>query len=49
VGEPRARAADLRAGFVDTGRPYLMVVWRKPLPEAERQRLVAEVEALGPF
>ncbi|MCM2328462.1 MAG: polysaccharide deacetylase family protein [Lysobacter sp.] len=49
VGEPRARAADLRAGFVDTGRPHLMVVWRKPLPEAERQRLVAEVEALGPF
>lgn len=49
VGEPRARAADLRAGFVDTGRPNLMVVWRRPLPEPERARLVDLVEALGPF
>ncbi len=49
VGEPRARAADLRAGFVDTDRPHLMVVWRRPLPEAEKDRLVGMVEALGPF
>lgn len=49
VGEPRARAADLRAGFVDTDRPHLMVVWRRPLPEEERRRLVDLVEALGPF
>ncbi|HRA24464.1 MAG TPA: polysaccharide deacetylase family protein [Usitatibacteraceae bacterium] len=49
VGEPRARAADLRAGFVDTGRPHLMAVWRKALPEEEKRRLVDLVEALGPF
>lgn len=49
VGEPRARAADLRAGFVDTGRPHLMVVWRRDLDAAERRRLVDRVAALGPF
>ncbi len=49
VGEPRARAADLRAGFVDTGRPHLMVVWRKALAEEEMRRLLDLVEALGPF
>ncbi len=49
VGEPRARAADLRSGFVDTGRPNLMVIWRRDLSEAEKERLVDEVQALGPF
>ncbi len=49
VGEPRARQADLRTGFVDTGRPHLMVYWRKPSSEEERARLVAKVEAHGPF
>lgn len=49
VGEPRARQADLRTGYVDTGRPHLMVFWRKPLPEAEKERLIALVEAHGPF
>ena len=49
VGEPRARQADLRAGFVDTGRAHLMAVWRKPLAEGEKERLLDKVEALGPF
>jgi hypothetical protein len=50
VGEPRARAADLRTGFVDTGHEHLMVMWLKPdLPERERQRLVALAHAHGPF
>lgn len=49
VGEPRARAADLRTGFVDTGLPHLMVYWRKELPEAEKRRLIALAEAHGPF
>jgi len=49
VGEPRARQADLRTGFVDTGRPNLMVIWRKDLPEIDRNRIVDEVAALGPF
>ncbi len=49
VGEPRARQADLRAGFVDTGRPHLMVHWRRALPEAEQHRLIDKVVAHGPF
>ena len=49
VGEPRARQADLRTGYVDTGRPHLMVVWRKPLTDAEKERILDRVEAQGPF
>jgi hypothetical protein len=49
VGEPRARAADLRTGFVDTGHPHLMVYWRKALDDAEKRRLVDLAVAHGPF
>jgi len=49
VGEPRARAADLRSGFVDTDREHLMVIWRRDLSEDEKKRLLDRVEALGPF
>ena len=49
VGEPRARQADLRTGFVDTGLPHLMVYWRKPLDEAEKRRLIELAHAHGPF
>jgi hypothetical protein len=49
VGEPRARQADLRTGFVDTDSPHLMVIWRRPISEDEKRRRVAEVAALGPF
>jgi hypothetical protein len=49
VGEPRARAADLRTGFVDAGPEHLMVIWRRPLDDANKARLVAKISALGPF
>jgi hypothetical protein len=49
VGEPRARQADLRTGFLETGLPHLMVFWRREVPEAEKQRLIAKVAAHGPF
>lgn len=49
VGEPRARQADLRSGLVDTGRPHLMVFWRKPLAESEKDRLITIAEKYGPF
>jgi hypothetical protein len=49
VGEPRARAADLRTGFVDTGREHLMVYWRRELAPAERERCIERIAALGPF
>ena len=49
VGEPRARAADLRTGFVDTGEPHLMVMWLAPLDAAHKARLVERIAALGAF
>jgi hypothetical protein len=49
VGEPRARAADLRTGFVDTGIEQLMVYWRREMDEAERRRLIGRAAAIGPF
>jgi len=49
VGEPRARAADLRTGFVDTGHPHLMVMWLKPVAETDKARLIERVAAHGPF
>lgn len=49
VGEPRARAADLRTGFVDTGVEHLMAYWRRELPPQERRRLIERAAALGPF
>lgn len=49
VGEARARQADLRTGFVDTGRPNLMVIWRRALDDAAKTQLLDEVAALGPF
>jgi len=49
VGEPRARQADLRTGFVDTDVEHLMVFWRRELPADEKQRLIAKVAALGAF
>ncbi|HET7403780.1 MAG TPA: hypothetical protein VFJ62_18420 [Usitatibacter sp.] len=49
VGEPRARQADLRTGFVDTGHEHLMVYWRRALPEDQRRRLIQRIAAIGPF
>lgn len=49
VGEPRARQADLRTGFVDTGVPHLMVFWRRQVPQPEKQRLIEKVAAHGAF
>ena len=48
VGDATARNVDLRAGFVDTGEPHLMVVWRD-VTESEKSALLAKVVALGSF
>jgi hypothetical protein len=48
VGDATARNVDLRAGFIDTGEPHLMVVWRDAA-EADKPALVARVKALGNF
>lgn len=49
VGEPRAHAADLRTGFVDTGIEHLMVCWRRDVANEEKRRLIAKVATVGPF
>lgn len=49
VGEPRARQADLRTGFVDTGVEHLMVYWRKRLSDEDQRALIERAAAIGPF
>ena len=49
VGDRKARAADLRTGFEDTGIELLMVKWLKPLPEEEKRRMIERATALIPF
>ena len=48
VGDATARVVDLRAGFVDTGEPHLMVVWRD-VAESEKAAILTKVAALGSF
>lgn len=49
VGEMRSRQASLRAGFADTDDDHLMVYWREPASDADKQRLVAMAASHGPF
>lgn len=51
VGDATARVVDLRVGFIDTGEPHLMVVWRdaRTAGETEKQALVRKIAALGDF
>ena len=49
VGEPRAERVDLRSGYEHTPYPHLIVCWRRELPRAERDALLARAAALGPF
>ena len=38
-----------RIGYVSTNRQHLMVRWMSPLPEGEKERIITEVAAIGPF
>ena len=50
TGDPRSREIAERCGYRRLGdHPHLIVRWNRELADAERRRLVAEVEALGPF
>ncbi|HLX25273.1 MAG TPA: hypothetical protein VKR38_18130, partial [Usitatibacter sp.] len=49
VGDIKARAADLRTGFEDTGIERLMVKWLKPLPDDAKRRMIERATALMPF
>jgi hypothetical protein len=48
-GDPKQWQHDLNVGFVPAGPPHLLVIWNKPLPAAEQQRLILRAEALGLF
>jgi hypothetical protein len=48
-GDAKALAVDLRAGYVPTRHPHLIVKWFRELPEAARERLVDSIAAIGPF
>jgi len=48
VGDATSRVVCLRSGFVDTGEPHLMAVWRDAIDD-EKPELVRKVIALGPF
>jgi hypothetical protein len=48
-GDAKAMAVDLRAGYVRTSHPHLIVKWFREVPAAERERLVESIAAIGPF
>ena len=48
-GDAKAMAVDLRAGYVPTRHPHLIVKWFRDLPEPERGALVESIARIGPF
>ena len=48
-GDPKQWQHDLNVGFEPAGPPLLLVHWTRPLPESERQRLIAQIAALPRF
>ncbi len=49
VGDRRALAVDLRAGFVPAGPERLIVRWLRPLPATAAAAMIEKVATLGPF
>lgn len=48
-GDAKALAVDLRAGYVRTGYPLVIVKWFRELPEERRQVLIDSIARIGPF
>jgi hypothetical protein len=48
-GDARQWQHDLNVGFVPAGPRHLLVIWNKPLPPAEQERLIERAVALGHF
>jgi hypothetical protein len=49
VGDRQAEAVDVRVGFRHTRHPHVMVVWKRELPDSEKEARLDRVVALGPF
>ena len=48
-GDLKALRVDLRAGFVQTEHPYLLVKWMQALSASEQQAWIDDVTRIGPF
>ena len=48
-GDVRAMKVDLRAGFVPTQHPYLIVHWKHEISDSSKAELVAAAYAIGAF
>ncbi len=48
-GDVRAMKVDLRAGFVPTQHPYLIVHWKHEVSDSSKAELVAAAYAIGAF
>lgn len=49
VGNPRAEAVDLQAGFRHTGVPRLIAYFPRPITPWRKKRLIRRVAAMGTF
>lgn len=48
-GDALAERTDRAVGFEPTGHRHLLVRFSQPLPPADRQELIAQAHAVGPF
>ena len=48
-GDLKALRVDLRAGYVQTEQPYLLVKWMKALSASEQKARIDDVTRIGPF
>lgn len=48
-GDAKALAVDLRAGYVRTEHPFIIVKWFRALPPGERRALIDSIASIGPF
>jgi len=49
VGDKQARVVDLRAGFLNTDHPHLVVVWNREMSDDEKRARFERIAAVGPF
>jgi hypothetical protein len=48
-GDALAERIDLAVGFAQTQHPHLLVYWTRETDASERQNLIAQAHAVGPF
>jgi hypothetical protein len=49
VGDAKAEKVDLRVGFVHTTVKPIMVFWKQELAQQEKDELLEQIVAIGPF